>query len=167
MSGGPAIRSAGPADFGAIAALLDEAFGGDGESRLVSALRADGDVVLELVATEGGEIVGHLLFSRLRVEDDAGGTEAVSLAPLSVTPGRQRGGIGAALVARGHEALRAQGERLSVVLGEPDYYGRFGYRAERAAGFGSDYAGPYLQALAWGEAPATGRLVYAPAFAAI
>jgi putative acetyltransferase len=53
-----------------------------------------------------------------------------------------------------------------VVLGDPSYYGRFGYEHARARGFESEYQSEALQALAWDEAPATGRLVYARAFSA-
>lgn len=163
MIRGLVIREARPEDADAIRALLDAAFGGDGESRLVERLRADGDRVLELVATHEGELVGELFFSRLKVVGHGGDFDALALAPLAVLPGEQRTGIGRALVEHAHPVLKAQGERLSVVLGEPDYYGRFGYSRDRAAGFDSDYQGEYLQALAWGGAPHTGRLRYAPA----
>jgi len=164
---GLVIREARAEDAAAIRSLLDAAFGGDGEGRLVERLRAEGDVVLELVATHEGELVGELLFSRLRVAGDDGAFDAVALAPLAVIPGSQRTGIGRALVEHAHPVLQARGERLSIVLGEPEYYARFGYSRDRATGFDSDYQGDYLQALAWGEAPASGRLVYAPAFAAL
>src|SRR5690606_35540205 len=104
--------------------------------------------VLELVATHEQELAGHLLFSRLRVVGSEGDAfDAVALAPLAVASDIQRTGVGIALVEHAHPVLQAQGERLSVVLGDPAYFGRFGYEAERAAGFESDYAGPYLQAL--------------------
>jgi putative acetyltransferase len=94
-----------------------------------------------------------------------GSFPAVALAPLAVEPRFQRRGIGGALVEEAHRQLRERGEALSVVLGEPAYYGRFGYTHKRAAGFESDYQCDALQALAWGEAPLTGKLAYAPAFA--
>ena len=166
MTAPPIVRQAAEGDRAAIAALLDAAFGGSAESRLVERLRAGGDVVLELVATERDEIVGHVLFSRLKVEDAGPAFDAVALAPLAVSPARQRAGTGSALVEAAHAMLAQAGERLSIVLGDPGYYARFGYGRERAAGFESDYAGPYLQALAWGDAPFSGRLAYAAAFAA-
>jgi len=164
MIRGLVIREAEPADHSGIHGLLDAAFGNPGEGRLVAQLRQDGDTVLELVATHEGELVGHVLFSRLRVETADGPQDAVALAPLAVLPARQRTGIGNALVDNAHEVLKAAGETLSVVLGEPDYYGRFGYAHSRAAGFECEYQGKYLQALVWGNAPETGRLVYAKAF---
>jgi putative acetyltransferase len=167
MIRGLVIREATPADAEAIRELLDAAFGGDGESRLVEKLRADGDCVLELVATHEGQLVGEIFFSRLKVGDRGTETDAVALAPVAVLPESQRTGIGHALIQHAHPVLEAKGERLSVVLGDPAYYGRFGYAHARAAGFESDYQGEYLQALAWGDAPASGRLVYAPAFSSL
>jgi putative acetyltransferase len=91
----------------------------------------------------------------------------VALAPLAVDPAFQKMGIGAALVAEAHRYLTAAGEKLAIVLGDPAYYGRFGYRRRPAEGYSSDYQCDALQALAWGEAPSTGRLTYAAAFAGL
>ncbi len=165
MIRGLVIREAEEADYPAIGKLLDEAFGGNAESRLVVQLRQDHDAVLELVAAHELEVVGHLLFSRLRVEgDDGRSVDALALAPLAVQPKRQRTGVGTALMENAQKLLEARDETLCVVLGEPAYYGRFGYGRERAAGFACEYQGEYLQALAWGEAPAAGKLVYPQAF---
>ena len=165
MIRGLVIRPVQNDDHAEIRALVDAAFGGQAESRLVDALRHDGDVVLELVARHEGRLYGHVLFSRLRIDHDGQRHHAVALAPLCALPDRQRTGIGKALVENAHAVLSQQGERLSVVLGDAAYYGRFGYTHERAAGFESNYQGEHLQALAWGDAPSSGRLVYAPAFA--
>ncbi len=164
MIRGLVIRPAEPADRADIRDVELQAFGQPAEADLVEALVAGGDTVLELVATQEGEIVGHILFSRLIVENGTDRFPAVALAPLSVKPKRQDSGIGTALVEAAHALLKDAGETLSVVLGEPSYYGRFGYAHERAAGFASDYQCEALQALAWGDAPASGRLVYARAF---
>ncbi|RWF10402.1 MAG: N-acetyltransferase, partial [Mesorhizobium sp.] len=89
---------------------------------------------------------------------------AVALAPLAVEPSFHGTGIGGALIREAHIRLKEAGEALAVVLGDPAYYGRFGYSHARAEKFESEYQGEALQALAWGEAPETGRLVYASAF---
>ncbi len=109
-------------------------------------------------------MVGHILFSRLYVQDGGKTFRAVALAPLAVEPDFHGTGIGGALVREAHIRLKSAGETLAVVLGDPAYYGRFGYAHDRAAGFESDYQGDALQALAWGDAPETGKLVYASAF---
>ncbi|WP_315925889.1 N-acetyltransferase [Mesorhizobium sp. SP-1A] len=158
------IRAATPRDREAIRLVEEHAFGQHTEAGLVDALVSQGDAVVELVAVEDGQVVGHILFSRLYVERNGQEFPAVALAPLAVEPNFHGTGIGGALVREAHIRLRDAGEKLSVVLGDPAYYGRFGYSRERAAGFDSDYQCEALQALAWGEAPASGRLVYASAF---
>ena len=165
MIRGLVIRAAEERDLAGIGQLLDAAFGGDVERRLVERLRADGDVVLELVATHERELFGHVLFSRLAVVGPEGRFDAVALAPLATLPARQRTGVGRALVENAHHLLREAGEKLSVVLGDPAYYGRFEYGHPRAARFESDYQCDALQSLAWGNAPTSGRLVYPHAFA--
>lgn len=167
MIRGLVIREAQDADVDGIRDLLTDAFAGTGEALLVERLRLQGDRVLELVATHEGTLVGELFFSRLEVAGEHETFPALALAPLAVTPGRQRTGIGTALVENAHHMLQVAGERLSVVLGDAAYYGRFGYCHARAAGFDSDYQCEHLQALAWGEAPTAGRLRYASAFAGL
>jgi len=161
------IRPAESRDRAGIHEVEERAFGQAGEATLVDRLIADGDVVLELVAEKDGRIVGHILFSRLTVLENGRNFSAVALAPLAVDPDLHSEGIGSALVREAHERLKLSGEKLSVVLGDPAYYGRFGYGRSGAEKFESDYQCEALQALAWGEAPSTGRLVYAPAFSAL
>ncbi|SEH57497.1 GNAT family N-acetyltransferase [Paracoccus alkenifer] len=146
------IRPETAADIQPIARLLDAAFGGAAESRLVEALRADGDLALSLVAEDAGGIVGHLALSPV-----AAPFPALALAPLAVTPGQQRRGIGAALVAA------AQGRRPDatiIVLGDPAYYAGLGFRP---VGWDCAFSGPCLQA-AGPHLPVQARLDYAPAF---
>lgn len=90
------IRTAEPADHDAIHAVVAAAFGQPEEAHLVDALRADGDALLELVAVEDGAVVGHILFSPLAADN---GRRLAALAPLSVRPGRQKDGLGTALMA--------------------------------------------------------------------
>lgn len=167
MSGpGCIIRAEEAGDGAAVDALLRAAFGGPVEAGLVRRLRADGDVLLALVAEAGGDIVGYILFAPLA---GLAPVHAVALAPLAVHPSRQRAGIGTALVREGLARLRQTGVDVVLVLGEPDYYGRFGFDAERAKAFRTPYDGPYLQALALSDAggAARGTLRYAAAFAAL
>ena len=140
------IRYAKPADHAAIAAVVTAAFGQPDEARLVERLRADGDVMFELVAEENGAVAGHILFSRLwadRAELYA------ALAPLAVRPGLQRNGLGSALTRAGLDCCREFGAHGVLVLGHPAYYPRFGFSAQAAAGIRSPYAGnPSFMALA-------------------
>lgn len=159
-----AIRTAKPGDRAAIYAVEERAFGQKDEADLVEKIVADGDAVLELVAEEEGSIVGHILFSRLTITGGDKPFNAVALAPLAVKPSFQSTGIGGALIREGHVRLKEAGETLSIVLGDPAYYGRFKYSHERAAGFDSVFQGDALQAHSFGDAPIAGTLVYAPAF---
>lgn len=157
------IRTEMPGDEAAIADLVERAFGQPDEARLVERLRADGDLVLSLVAESDGAIAGHILFSRMEAP-----FRALGLAPLAVATGQQRRGIGAALILEGLERARAEGWDAVFVLGDPEYYGRFGFSAELAGSFASPYAGPHFMVLALaGPLPSmTGPVDYAPAFGA-
>ncbi len=160
------IRTALPGDRTAIHAVEARAFGRDDEADLVEALIGAGDDVLELVAERHGRIVGHILFTRMTVRGGVQDARAVALAPLAVLPEFRNAGIGGGLVEEAHRFLQEQGETLAVVLGHPAYYPRFGYSHARAAGFESAFQCKELMALAWGDAPFEGRLIYAPAFGA-
>jgi len=158
------IRDEEPGDLPAIRAVVEAAFGQRQEADLVDRLRADGDGVLSLVAVDGGKVVGHVLFSEMTAP-----FRALALAPVSVVPERQRSGIGSRLIRAGLSRAEEDGWVGVFVLGEPDYYGRFGFDAVRARGFESPYAGPYLMVRALGrELPVTtGTIGHAPAFASL
>ncbi len=93
-----------------------------------------------------GPIVGFAALSRITV----GGRPALALAPVAVAPERQQTGAGSALVRTGIARAADRGERLILVLGDPRYYGRFGFRAAIPMGIHGAYdeAGPAFQALA-------------------
>lgn len=166
MSGG--IRPAEPGDSAAIRAVHLAAFPTAVEADLVEALDRDCDTVVSLVAEVQGEIVGHVLLSRMRVTGDGHAYRALGLGPVGVRPGFRGAGIGKRLIEGALAIARATGEELVFVLGEPDYYGRFGFTVESAAPFASPYAGPYFMVLALNRgwaAPERGEAAYAPAFA--
>jgi putative acetyltransferase len=147
--------------------LLEISFPGFAEALLVDRLRHDGDIVLSLAAEDEGVVIGFIAFSRLMVEAPETSFRAVALAPLAIYPEYQQQGIATRLVQEAHACLAALGETLSVVVGEPQFYGRFGYSNRRVANFESDYQSPYLMGLSFGAAPSTGRLVYPQAFTAL
>ncbi len=159
------IRPEEPADGTAIRALLESAFGQKAEADLVERLRRDGEVVLALTA-EDDPPVGHIVFSRLTLPESPS-VRACALAPLAVSPSHQRQGIGSALVREGLRRLAESGTDLVVVLGEPAYYGRFGFTPAMTDKLATPYDGPYLQALALSARgkDAHGPVLYARAFA--
>ena len=135
------IRPESVEDGEAIHHVNRAAFDGSTEATLVDRLRKDGLVVVSVVAVEDGQIVGHILFSRLPIYTSTVVIPAVALAPMSVIPGRQRQGIGSALVREGLRACRAAGERIVIVLGHPEYYPRFGFSSALAARLRSPFSG--------------------------
>jgi putative acetyltransferase len=143
----PIIRPETVADHAAIREVNRLAFGGEGEVRLVDALRDGGHGRISLVAEEDGQVVGHILFSVLTIATPQGEIEALSLAPLAVVPSRQRQGIGSSLVREGLRACREAGHRIVIVLGHPEFYPRFGFSAKLAEPLRSPYSGPAFMAV--------------------
>lgn len=129
-------------DAPAIRAVHLEAFPAAAEADLVETLRADGSAVFSLVALIHGAVVGHVMFSRMN--HPAG---ALGLAPAAVRAAHRRKGIAAALIREGLARARTEGWRSVFVLGDEQYYGRFGFDPSVAAKFESRYAGPHLMGL--------------------
>lgn len=135
------IRSTELSDRDAVLAVVRAAFTADGHDP-----REELDVVtdtwsldaapanLDLVATEGDTVIGYVLAARGRLHD----TEVLGIAPLAVSPARQRAGIGTALMTE--LMSRAEDDRwpLLLLLGDPRYYERFGF--EPASQIGITYA---------------------------
>lgn len=159
------VRPAAARDHDAIAEMVRAAFlaqfGRSDEPELIAGIRAFGDVVREDVAEGSGALVGHILFSRGFV----GGHPVVQLAPVCAAVGRQREGIGGALIRQGLDALAMAGETHVFVLGHPDYYPRFGFSVEAARAFDAPWSGPHhmLRRLAPGG-PESGALAVSKAF---
>ncbi|WP_442684100.1 GNAT family N-acetyltransferase [Stenotrophomonas sp. JC08] len=162
------IRSETPADIAAIEAVTVAAFQHAAHTQhteqfIVAALRRSGALTVSLVAEEEGEVIGHVAVSPVTVSGGVAGW--YGLGPVSVAPACQGRGVGRALVKRALAELRAQGVAGCVVLGEPDYYARFGFVAEPAlvlAGVPAEY----FQALAFIGPPPSGTGAYHSAFAA-
>jgi putative acetyltransferase len=155
------IRPERAGDIEAIVAVVIRAFGRDDEARLVTQLRRDGDATISLVAVAGGAVIGHVLLSPMSAP-----FRALGLAPLSIVPEHQKQGVGTALMNAAIAQTRQGGWSAIFVLGDPVYYGRFGFRADLAAGFSSPYVGPHFMVLPlFDRLPAiTGRVDYARAF---
>ena len=154
------IRDETVDDHEAVRDLLIAAFDGEGEARLVDALRADGDLPIALVAEQDGAVAGFIALSRLR--EPAG---ALALAPLAVGPQYQRTGIGAALAEAAIARAQATDAQLILVLGDTGYYRRFGFSTDAAANFDCAYAGPHFMAMRLSpSAPSAGAVIYSARF---
>ncbi|MFO1147844.1 MAG: N-acetyltransferase [Alsobacter sp.] len=160
------VREERPADVAAIRTLVAAAFrdhphSRQTEHRVIEALRSRHALVVGLVAESDGEVVGHVAFTRVGLPHARG--EWYGLGPLAVTPGRQRSGIGRALVAQGLAELRRLGAAGCVVLGEPAYYGRFGFTPW--PGLSLEEAPPaYILGLPFGRDKPAGPIEFHSAF---
>lgn len=114
------------ADREAVHAVNSAAFPTRDEADLVDALRADAEAWLPelsyVAEAPDGSVAAYALLTRCRVGD----APALALAPVATSPAHQRQGAGQAVVRAALDAARVRGEALVVVLGDPEYYARFG-----------------------------------------
>ena len=97
------------------------------EQFIVNALRRSGSLAISLVARAEDRVIGHVAVSPVSISNGASGW--YGLGPLSVMPEYQSRGTGSALVREALRHLRESGAAGCVLLGEPKYYNRFGFKA--------------------------------------
>jgi putative acetyltransferase len=146
-------------DQDAIREIHRLAFGRPAEAKLVDDLRQSGDGVISLVAERDRRVIGHVLFSKLEAP-----MKALGLAPVAVHPSFQKQGVGLTLIREGLAQAKEDGWRCVFVLGDPTYYGRFGFRSENAKGYSSPYSGDHFMAVPFGDVPKAGEVVYPEPF---
>lgn len=109
-----------------IVAFEKHPFSRQTEHLIVDALRNAGALELSLVAGLDGEVVGHIAFSAARIGQTTSGWYL--LGPVAVRPENQGRGIGSALIEAGIDILRSRGASGCVLVGDPAFYKRFGFR---------------------------------------
>jgi putative acetyltransferase len=124
------IRAETPSDAPAIFTVTQAAFAeaehrSGTEGAIIEALRQAGALTVSLVADADGMVIGHIAFSPITVNGRDEGW--FGLGPVSVDPARQGSGLGSRLVSEGLTKLKAKGAKGCVVLGDPRFYGRFGF----------------------------------------
>nr|WP_067298333.1 N-acetyltransferase [Marinobacterium profundum] len=127
------IRYEIPGDVADIHRLIELAFRNaphtdHTEQYIVQALRAAGALWASLVAESGGKLVGHVALSPVQISDAAPGW--YGLGPISVHPDYQGKAVGSRLMQCALAELEARGAAGCVLLGDPGYYGRFGFKAQ-------------------------------------
>jgi len=162
----PCIRNEEAADADAIARLTEAAFrdrpySSRTEHFIVDALRRHGQLTVSLVAVDGESIVGHVAVSPVSVS--SGATGWFGLGPVSVVPECQGRGVGSALVQAALAELRRLGGLGCVLLGDPAYYRRFGFRPETGLVL-PGVAPEYFQALSLGGQVPVGTVGFHDAF---
>lgn len=164
----PSIRRESSSDAAAIhavtaAAFLNAPHTAHTEHFIVEALRKAGALTISLVAEQEGAIVGHVVLSPVAISDGSAGW--FGLGPISVEPDLQGKGIGSLLMQAALRLLRERGAAGCVLVGEPSYYSRFGFRPEPGLVL-PDVPPEYFQTLSFGSSLARGVVTFHEAFRA-
>ncbi len=161
------IRPERPGDRTAVSGVNRAAFGGSEEAELVERLGRDGDVVASLVAVSDGEVMGHILFSKLSIATDHGDIKAAALAPMAVAPALQRRGVGGELIREGLRSCKSLGIEAVIVLGHEAYYPKFDFSPALTRGLEAPFSGDAFMAIELTPGvlrKVRGRVNYARAF---
>jgi putative acetyltransferase len=122
------IRPETAKDIPGIRQVEEAAFDRPNEADIVDGIRDREASILSLVAVEGEEIVGHVLFSLVTVTEGGKVWDGVALGPVAVSPSHQKQGLGSLLCREGLAQLTHAGYEFAVVLGHSEYYPRFGFQ---------------------------------------
>jgi putative acetyltransferase len=164
------IRPERGEDTTAVRRVLEAAFPTAAEADLVERLRRGSKSVIALAAEDEGDVVGHIVFSPLALEPLAGAI-GLGLGPIAVLPDYEKHGVGRRLVQNGLAACHAWGAGFVTVLGDPEYYGRFGFEPASEHGLLNEFgAGPHFMVfpLKKNGLPPRGTLIrYAPEFSGV
>ncbi len=157
---------AGDADI--IRGLTEDAFkfndhSNGTEGAIIDALREADALTISLVAVIDNETVGHIAFSPVTIEGDHLGW--FGLGPVAVRPDLHKRGIGSALIRDGLARLKQAGARGCVLVGDPAYYGRFGFENDPAMRY-EDVPPEYFMRLAFDGSAPTGRVRFHAGFGA-
>jgi putative acetyltransferase len=146
-----------------IAAFTNHPHSQNTEQFIINALRAANALAVSLVAVMEGKVVGHIAFSPVSISGRS--CDWYGLGPISVLPDRQKQGIGKALIHEGFSVLRSRGAKGCALVGDPDYYKRFGFRNIPDLIL-EGVPQEYFLALPFGENSASGVVVFHEGFRA-
>ena len=120
------IREAQESDLVEVFNVIHSAFGNRAESDLVKQLISDGDVLINLVVESSDTIIGNVVVSNITMEPDLG-LFCGGVAPVSVLPIQQSSGVGSKLMTATINESKKMGMDALFLLGDPNYYKRFGF----------------------------------------
>lgn len=172
------LREESPNDIAAIETVVAKAFldaphTDHTEQFIVNGLRKAGVLTISLVAEstaeQGGEIIGHMAISPVTISARIGADNTerwYGLGPIAVLPEQQGLGIGSKLMVGALDRLRRSGASGCVLLGDPHYYQRFGFKPVPSLVL-PDVPPEYFQALSFGDSFPRGTVTYHEAFNAI
>lgn len=159
------IRQVEESDWPQVDALVESFFMRRDEANILQQLIEENDLIYGLVIERYKDINGFICFSKVRLENNSQIYDGLVLGPIVVDEIWQGKQLATKLIQRSHIDLKSAGEKFSLVLGEENFYGRFGYNHSAGEGFSSPYAGPYLLAARWSDdVPNEGNLLFPNAF---
>ena len=120
------IREAQESDLEEVFNLIHSAFGNRAESDSVKQLISDGDVLINLLVESSNIIIGNVIVSKITMEPDIG-LFCGGVAPVSVVPDQQSSGVGSKLMTAVINESKKMGMDALFLLGDPNYYKRFGF----------------------------------------
>jgi putative acetyltransferase len=162
------IRNETKSDIKAISEITKAAFAtlavsNQTESFIIDALRDANVLTISLVAVSGKEVVGHIAFSPVTVSDGSPGW--YGLGPISVLPELQKQGIGKSLMSEGLSKLKSLGAKGCILVGDPGFYERFGFRSPPDMVI-EGVPQEYVLAFPFTESKASGTVAFHEGFAA-
>jgi putative acetyltransferase len=160
------IRRERPGDEAEIFTITQDAFktmpfSHGTEGPIIEQLRDDNDLTLSLVAIMNDQIIGHIAFSPINITGVEG--KWFGIGPVSVTPKLQKQGIGSKLIREGLSILKMEGADGCALIGDPNYYARFGFKSDGKLNYG-DTPKEFVQWISFRNIRPTGKLIYSPAF---
>ena len=158
------IRDEEEKDHQQVREIVCAAFPTDAESKLVDVLRDNGKAIISLVAVNGEEVLGHILFSPVSTTPPSG-AKGIGLAPVAVKSVFQSQGIGSQLIREGLQRCEDLKFDYVVVLGDPEYYHRFGFRKASKFGLENEYGvDDEFMVIKFSNGEVHGLVKYAPEF---
>ena len=125
-------------------AFDNQAFSDQSEHHLVNAIRKSSQFIpeLSLVAVYKTKVIGHVLMTPIRINNNGGNHRGLALAPISVHPNYQGEGVGSQLMHFAHKMALENGYEFIAILGHEAYYPRFGYTPAHTFGIQFPFGAP-------------------------
>jgi len=135
------VRNESPSDAAIVYDVIRAAFGREDEARLVQTLHKNGNSAVAVMGVLDDKVVAHCVLAKLVSPKDC-----LGLGPVSVLPEYQNQGIGKRIIGKTLRQAQASGWNGVFVLGDPDYYERFGFSYEMASTFPAPFPREYFMA---------------------
>ncbi|MCC7118543.1 MAG: N-acetyltransferase [Anaerolineales bacterium] len=145
-----------------LAAFTGKPYSNQTEHLIVNELRKAGALTLSLVAEVNENVIGHIAFSSVRINEKDLGWYGIG--PISVAPAFQKQGIGSKLIKEGLKQIQMQGAQGCVLLGDPAYYPKFGFKSYPELFYAGSPAPEYFMALPFYANVPKGKVEFHSAF---